>query len=77
MIRAVLLMALFGLSACADRDPVAEAGRSYQGKPDSRSWDNAPLADGSATWSKGDRSSWEQAIKARQLTQDEYKRIGQ
>jgi len=77
MIRVVLLTALLGLSACADREQVAEAKRSYQGKPDSRSWDNEPLADGSAKWSKGDRASWEHAIKARQLTQHEYKRIEQ
>jgi hypothetical protein len=76
MIRIVLLLMLLGLCACADREGVAEAKRSYQGKPDSRSWDNEPLADGSATWREGDRASWEQAIKARQLTQDEYKRIG-
>jgi hypothetical protein len=68
-------MALVGLSACGDREQIAEGERSYQGKPDSRSWDSEPLADGSAKWSPGDRASWEQAIKARQLTQNEYKRI--
>jgi hypothetical protein len=77
MIRIVLLMALLGLSACGNREQIAEGKRSYQGKADSRSWDNEPLADGSAKWNKGDRASWEQAIKARQVTQNEYKRIEQ
>ena len=77
MIRIVLLLALLSLSACGNRDEIAEGKRSYQGKPDSRAWDNEPLADGSAKWSRGDRASWETAIKARQLTQHEYKRIEQ
>ena len=75
MIRIVLLMALLGVSACGEREQIAEGPRSYQGKPDSRPWDNEPLADGSAKWSKGDRASWETGIKARQLAQHEYKRI--
>jgi hypothetical protein len=77
MIRIVVLMALLGLSACGEREQIAEGKRSYQGKPDSRPWDNEPLADGSAKWSKGDRASWEDEIKARQMTQHEYKRIEQ
>ncbi len=77
MIRIVLLLTLLSLSACGNRDEIAEGKRSYQGKPDSRAWDNEPLADGSAKWSRGDRASWETAIKARQLTQHEYKRIEQ
>jgi hypothetical protein len=77
--RAALLiaMAAFALAACADREQIAEGRRSYQGKPDSQPWDNEPLADGSAKWTKGDRASWETQIKARQLMQHEYKRIEQ
>ena len=48
----------------------------YQGKPDGRSWDNEPLAYGSAKWTKGDRASWESQIKARNDGQNENKRIG-
>ena len=78
MIRILLLLALLSLSAaCAKREEIAEHERSYQGKPDTRAWDNEPLADGSAKWSRGDRARWETAIKARQLTQHEYKRIEQ
>jgi hypothetical protein len=78
--RALLLamaVGAFGVAACGDRQEIAEGPRSYQGKPDSRPWDNEPLADGSAKWSRGDRASWETGIKARQLTQHEYKRIEQ
>jgi hypothetical protein len=51
----------------------------YQGKPDTRSWDNAPLAaeQRGGTWTTGDRMSWETQIKNRQLAQNEYKRIEQ
>jgi hypothetical protein len=77
MIRIALLMAMLAVSACGDRTDIAEGKRSYQGKPDSKPWDNEPLADGSAKWSRGDRASWETGIKARQLAQHEYKRIEQ
>ncbi len=77
--RAVFLtvIAAFALGACGEREQIAEGNRTYQGKPDSQPWDNAPLADGSAKWSTGDRASWETQIKERQLTQHEYKRIYQ
>jgi hypothetical protein len=77
-LKAVLALAvLLAVAACGDRHDIAEGKRSYQGKPDSRPWDNEPLADASAKWSKGDRASWEAGIKARQLTQHEYRRIEQ
>ena len=65
--------------ACGDREEIAEGPRSYQGKPDSAPWDNEPLAAEyhGGKWTKGDRASWEADIKARQLTQHEYKRIEQ
>ena len=74
---AALLLAV-GLGACGERDQVTvyKQGK-YQGKPDSRPWDNAPLAYESAKWTKGDRTSWEAQIKARNDGQNEYKRIGQ
>jgi hypothetical protein len=39
----------------------------YQGKPDKQPWDNAQF--------KGDRGSWENAVKARTLGQNEYHRV--
>jgi hypothetical protein len=79
MLRLMLSMALLGLVGCADREEIAEGKRSYQGKPDNVAWNNEPLPAEyrGGKWTKGDRASWEADIKARQLTQHEYKRIEQ
>jgi len=71
------LFIIFTLSACGEREQVAESKRGYQGKRDSQPWDNDPLAYGSGKWSKGDRTSWETQIKTRQLSQNEDRRIYQ
>lgn len=75
----ILIAALLGafiLAACGEREQVAEGKRTYQGKRDTKAWDNEPSGYGGQTWKKGDEASWEQAIKARQMTQNEYQRIG-
>jgi hypothetical protein len=67
------------LVACGQREQVAEGQRTYQGKRDTKAWDNEPLAyalNHGSKWSKGDQASWEKQIKTRQLTQNEYQRIG-
>ncbi|HYL90410.1 MAG TPA: hypothetical protein VEU32_16790 [Burkholderiales bacterium] len=81
--RVVLLLvavAALGLSACGEKEQVVvyKQGK-YQGKPDNQSWSNDPLPAEyrGGTWTKGDRSSWEESIKKRQMTQNEYRRIGQ
>jgi hypothetical protein len=73
----VFIVMVFALSACGNREEIAEGKRSYQGKPDSPSWNNEPQAAEyrGGKWTGGDRASWEADIKARQLTQNEYKRI--
>ena len=80
MKKLLMLAAVFGLAACGEPDQVVvyKQGK-YQGKPDSRSWDNAPLAaeQRGGNWTKGDRTSWETQIKNRQLAQHEHKRIYQ
>jgi hypothetical protein len=75
----VVLAVLF-LAACAEREQVADAERSYQGKRDTQAWDNAPLDYAASLnyggqWSKGDRASWEKHTRERQLTQNEYGRM--
>ena len=82
MKRLALIIAVlaFGLAACSEKSQVAEFKQGkYQGKPDNRSWDNDPLpADfRGGKWTKGDRASWEESIKQRQLAQHEHKRIYQ
>jgi hypothetical protein len=68
---------VFALSACGEREQVAESKRGYQGKRDTQPWENDPLAYGSGKWSKCDRTSWETQIKTRQQGQNEDKRIYQ
>lgn len=72
---------IYGVSGCAERDQVIEqqSEKRYQGKRDGKPWDNDPLAYGSnaSKWTKGDRTSWETQIKARQMGQHEDKRINQ
>jgi hypothetical protein len=60
----VLVIAALALAACGQREQIAEGKRAYQGKPDTPSWGD------------GDRAKWEAGIKERQITQNEYARIG-
>ena len=74
-----LVLAVFLVAACGEREQVAEGKRTYQGKRDTKAWDNEPLGyttNASGKWTKGDKAGWEQEIKTRQLTQNEYQRIG-
>jgi hypothetical protein len=74
----LLLAAVLVLGACGEKEQVVvyKQGK-YQGKPDNRSWDNdPPVAElRGGKWNKGDRTSWEESIKQRQLAQHEYQRI--
>ena len=73
---AVLLVAV-ALSACGEREQVIvyKQGK-YQGKPDTKPWENDPAASLYTTskWSKGDKTGWETAVKSRNLAQNEYNR---
>jgi hypothetical protein len=80
MIRALLLAAVLALAACGEKEQVVvyKQGK-YQGKPDNQSWSNDPLPAEfrGGKWTKGDRASWEESIKNRQLAQHEHRRIYQ
>ena len=80
IIAGVAVLFAAGLGACGERDQVTvyKQGK-YQGKPDSRSWENEPLPQEfrGGSWKKGDRTSWEEQIKNRQLAQHEHRRIYQ
>ena len=73
---AALALAAFGLSGCGEPEQVVfyKQGK-YQGKPDQLPWSNAPLEWGSAKWTKGDETSWNDEVKRRTLNQNEYVRI--
>ena len=75
---ALIVAALVGLAGCMEVEQTATPSRQgkYQGKPDSTPWSNEPLAMG-PKWQKGDRTSWEEQIKKRQLGQHEDRRIYQ
>ena len=78
-VAATALLAV-GVSACGEKSQVVvyKQGK-YQGKPDGRPWDNdPPMAElRRGKWNKGDRTSWEEQIKNRQLAQHEHRRIYQ
>jgi predicted small lipoprotein YifL len=80
MKRLLILLAVFGLAGCGEPEQVVvyKQGK-YQGKPDTRAWDNTPLASEfrGGKWTKGDRAGWEEQIKNRQLAQHEHRRIYQ
>jgi hypothetical protein len=72
-----LLAAMLALVACMEMEQ--ESARKQVGqtvKGDTTPWSNEPLA-GGPKWSKGDRNSWEDQIKKRQLAQHEHRRIYQ
>jgi predicted small lipoprotein YifL len=68
----LMLAAVIGVFAataagCGEKQPVTVYKQGqYQGKPDSRPWDNDQF--------KNDRTAWEKAIKARNGSQNEYAR---
>jgi hypothetical protein len=55
-----------GLAACGERPQVVTYKQgTYQGKPDTPAWSNAPF--------NGNKEQWEQAIRTRMRSQTEYK----
>jgi len=72
-----VLVALAGLAGCGEREQViAYQQGKYQGKPDTRPWENEPGASLYTTskWTKGDKASWEAALRSRNQNQNEYTR---
>ena len=73
----VALAAVVALAACMEmeQEPTRkQVGQTVKG--DTAPWANEPLA-GGPKWNKGDRNSWEDQIKKRQLAQHEHRRIYQ
>jgi hypothetical protein len=79
-VKRALLIALAAAFAagCMEVEQTVTAEQRQAGstvKRDTAAWNNEPLANG-PKWTKGDRNSWEEQIKKRQLTQNESVRIG-
>jgi uncharacterized protein YceK len=76
--RRLLMVVAVLLAGCMEVEqastPAQQAGQTV--KRDTAAWNNEPLAYG-PKWSKGDRTSWEEQIKKRQLAQHEDRRINQ
>lgn len=62
-----LILSVLVLQGCGEQPQVVayKQGR-YQGKPDTRPWDNEAF--------QGSKTEWEKAIKTRNLGQNEYKK---
>jgi hypothetical protein len=77
LLTAAAVLAAVLVSGCGERGQVTvyKQGK-YQGKPDSKPWDNdpGPAPHTGSTWTRGDKASWEAALKARNLSQNEYLR---
>ena len=57
------------LGACGEKPTVTVYKQgTYQGKPDNRPWESAPF--------NNNQTEWEKAIKARNVGQNEYVRVG-
>ena len=76
----IAVAALFitaGLVGCGEQEQVVvyQQGK-YQGKPDTKPWDNDQGASFYTTskWTKGDKASWEAALRSRNQNQNEYTR---
>lgn len=78
ILTAVAIVLAMGLGACGERDQVTvyKQGK-YQGKPDTKPWENDPGTSLYTTskWNQGDKTSWESAVKTRNLAQNEYNRV--
>ena len=63
----VLGSLLVGVAACSERSQVVNYKQgSYQGKPDTPPYQNAPF--------NGDKAAWDRAMTQRAQGQNEYKR---
>lgn len=62
-------LAAAAVAGCGEKDQVVvyKQGK-YQGKADTKPWDSPEFG--------GDKARWEERIKARNLSQNEYRRMG-
>ena len=78
IVASAMLAVAAGFAGCGEREQVIvyKQGK-YQGKPDTKPWENDPAASLYTTskWTKGDQASWESAVRARNLGQNEYSRV--
>jgi len=77
LLAGVIVLATSLVTGCGERSQVVayESGK-YQGKTDTRPWENSPGAALYTTskWTGGDKTSWETALRTRNQGQNEYSR---
>jgi len=74
----VIILISILISGCGERSQVvAYKSGKYQGKTDTKPWDNDPSAAlyTSSKWTAGNKTSWEEAIRMRNQRQNEYGRV--
>jgi hypothetical protein len=75
--RVAFVAAALVLAGCMEvEQTVSEKQVGQTVKRDTAAWSNAPMA-GGPVWKQGDRTSWEEQLKKRQLAQHEDRRIYQ
>lgn len=78
LLAGVVILATSLASGCGERAQVVDyTSGKYQGKTDTRPWENGPGAALYTTskWTAGDKTSWEEAIRVRNQGQNEYGRV--
>jgi hypothetical protein len=76
-IAGAILVAVAAMAGCGEKEQVVVYHQGkYQGKPDTKPWENDPGASLYTTskWKAGDKSDWEAALKSRNQNQNEYTR---
>ena len=77
MVAAAALIAVAAMTGCGEKEQVVvyKQGK-YQGKPDTKPWENDPSGSLYTTskWKAGDKGGWETALKSRNQNQNEYSR---
>lgn len=77
LLAGVFVLAATLVSGCGERSQVvAYQSGKYQGKTDTKPWENSPGAALYTTskWTSGDMASWETALRTRNQGQNEYSR---
>ena len=77
VIAGAALIAVAAMTGCGEKEQVVVYHQGkYQGKPDTKPWENDPGTSLYTTskWKAGDKSGWETALKSRNQNQNEYTR---
>ncbi len=77
VIAGAALIAVAAMTGCGEKEQVVVYHQGkYQGKPDTKPWENDPGTSLYTTskWKAGDKSGWETALKSRNENQNEYTR---